>query len=177
MAFNAISSTAIQVGKAIKKSLLTKIKDNFDDHETRINSLEAGASKVEIFNFELIGFIDNYTVSELAQIGTFKAAVDLTITEIKITLMNGVSASSSSSGGSLSIDIKKSSDSGATWSSILSSFPEIADGTTATGSESGSITFISGGEDVLVDDMLRVDVTSLKDTQGTFLITVYGEIS
>jgi len=176
MAFISIPSSLIQVGKAVKKELFDKIKDNFDDHETRINGIELGANKVEVFNFEVIGFINNYTAAELVQIGTHRATSDFTLTEAKLTLMNGSSGASSTTSGVLSIDLQISSDNGVTWATVLSGLPEIPDGTNATGSESSSVVFTTGGEDVLQDDLLRVNVTSKKDTQGSFLITVYGEL-
>ena len=51
MAFNSFNSTEIEVGKPIKESLWTKTSGNFDNHETRVNALEAGAySKVIVLN-------------------------------------------------------------------------------------------------------------------------------
>lgn len=177
MAFNTIPSTLIEVGKALKKELFTIIKDNFDDHESRINSIELGANKVEVFNFEVTGFINNYTATELTQIGTHRAASDFTLIECKLTLMNNAQGEISSSAGVLSIDLQKSSDNGVTWATVLSGLPEIPDGTSATGSESSSVVFSTGEEEVSQDDLLRVNVTSKKDTQGSFLITVYGELA
>lgn len=177
MAFNAIPSTWIEVGKAIKKQLFTRISDNLDDHETRINGLEAGANKVEIFNFEVMGYVSYYTLTELVQVGTFRAPSNTTITEVKLILMNNPSYPASSSAGTLSIDLQRSTDNGATWNTILSSAPEIADGVSASGSESALVTFITGGEDVETDDIIRVNITSKKDTQGSFLIVVYGEVA
>ncbi len=177
MAFTAIPSTWIEVGKAIKKQLFTRISDNLDDHETRIDGLEGGANKVQIFNFEIIGYINHYTVAELAQIGTFRAPSNTTVTEVKITLMNATNGSTSSSAGILSVDLQRSLDGGATWATVLNEQPVIDDGVNATGSESGIVTFISGGEDVDADDLLRINVTSKKDTQGSFLVTVYGDVA
>ncbi len=177
MAFTTIPSSWIEAGKALKKRIFQRISDNFEDHETRINNIESGVSKVEVFNFEVMGFINNYTVSELVQIGTHRAPNSYTITEAKLTLMNGSSGASSSSAGVLEMDIEKSLDNGVTWNSIFLVRPSIADGVSATGSESSLITFVPTGEDISADDLLRVNVTSKKDTQGSFLITVYGDLS
>lgn len=177
MAYTTIPSGWIEIGKAIKKQLLTLVKDNLDDHETRLNGLEAGANKVEMFNFEVMGFINDYLASELVQIGTYRAPNDVTITEVKLILMNGSSSPTSTAAGFLSIDLQVSSDSGATWNTILAAQPIIEDGINATGSESGLVTFIVGGEDISTDDLIRVNVTSKKDTQGSFLVTVYGDVA
>lgn len=176
MAYNEIPDSWIEVGKALKKSLFTYIRNNFIDHESRINNLETGATSVEIFNFEVMGYINNYTASELVQIGTFKSANVLSISEIKLTLMNGTSGDISSASGVLSVDIEKSEDNGLTWNTILVSQPKIEDGVSASGSQSQEVEFVSGGEVVQENDILRVNVTSKKDTQGSFLITVYANI-
>lgn len=177
MAFESIPQSLIEVGKAVKKRLFQLTKDNLDDHETRIFSLEAGAGKIEVFNFEVMGFINNYTVSELVQIGTFRAPSNVTLTEVKITLLNGTSSPQSTTAGVLSIDVQKSIDNGVNWNTILTQQPTIPDGTNATGSVSDDVAFITGGESVLQDELLRVNVTNKKDTQGSFLITVYGEVA
>lgn len=177
MAFITLPTVILEVGKAIKKEIFTIIKDNFDDHESRINGIELGANKVEVFNFEVTGFINNYTSSDLVQIGTHRATSDFTLIEAKLTLMNNSSGSTSTTSGVLSIDLQRSTDDGVTFATVLSGLPEIADGTNATGSTSSSVVFIGGGEDILQDDLLRVNVTSKKDTQGSFLITVYGELA
>ena len=38
MSFTTITSTEVEAGKPVKESLFTKVKDNFDDHESRITS-------------------------------------------------------------------------------------------------------------------------------------------
>ena len=43
MAFTSITSTAVQTGKAITTSLMNLIRTNFDDHETRLSSVESAS--------------------------------------------------------------------------------------------------------------------------------------
>lgn len=50
MAFNSINDTEIEVGKPIKKSILQKVKDNFDDHEGRLNAIQVSSGIIDIFN-------------------------------------------------------------------------------------------------------------------------------
>lgn len=177
MSYISIPEAWIEAGKALKKRIFKRISDNLDDHETRINNIEGGISKIEVFNFEVMGFINNYTASELVQIGTFKAANPFTITEAKLVLMNAPSSAISSLNGILEIDIEKSIDGAVTWNSIFVSRPQIPDGVNSTGSESDLITFVVDGELINVDDILRVNVTSRKDLQGSFLISVHGDLS
>lgn len=180
MAFNTIPSSWIQIGKSLKKELFDYLKSNLDDHETRINNVEQGINKVIIFNGEIIGYINHYSVSlgELTGIGTFKATQDLTITDIKLVLINSSnSPTSSSSQGVLSIDIEKSTDNGVNWNTILVQRPEIGDGVNTTGSTSTVYSFITNGEFVNEGDLLRLNVYEKKDSQGSFLVSVYGELS
>ena len=177
MSYLSIPSTWIEAGKALKKRILVRVSNNLEDHESRINNIESGISKVEVFNFEVMGFINNYTASELVQIGTHKASIGFSITEVKIVLLNGSSSPATSSVGVLEIDIEKSLDNGQSWSSILTTRPTIADGINSTGSESGVVEFISGEEIINQNELLRVNVTSKKDVQGSFLIHVFGEVS
>lgn len=176
MAYNEIPSNWIESGKALKKRILTYVRDNFIDHETRIATIEVNNSKIEVFNFEVMGFINNYTATELTQIGTFKASRDFNLTEFKVILMNNPSSPTTDTSGELQLDLKKSEDNGVTWNSILDTngYATIAFGTNTTGSE-GSGSIATGAEEILSGELLRVDVISKKDTQGSFLIECYGE--
>ena len=177
MAFITIPSTWIQVGQSLKQQLFTYIKDNFDNHETRINSLEVGAAKVNLFNFEVGGYLSQYSTSELIGVGTFKAYAACTISDAKIILTNSSSSpTSSSSAGTLSIDLLKSTDNGVTWSSIFSTKPSIGSGVSATGSISSTFSFVPTANILAFGDMIRLDIYSKKITQGSFMIEVYGDL-
>jgi len=177
MAFVTIPTGWLAVGQALKKQLFDRIKDNFDDHETRLSSVEAGTNKVELFNFEVAGYITNYSTAELTGIGTFKANSNLTITEAKIVLINGpFSPVSSGLTGAIEIDLQRSVNNGLTWNSIFLVRPKIEDGINTTGSASQTPTFITGGESITQGDLVRLSVTSKKDLQGSFLVQVYGEV-
>lgn len=176
MAFVTIPSTWTQVGKALKKELFDYIKNNFDDHETRINSIEQGINKVEVFNGEVIGYISNYSVSELVGIGTYRASQSFNIDEAKIIILNSSSSPTiSSNEGILEVDVEKSQDNGVTWDSIFTVRPKVDNGISATGSESGAVTFSDNA--IAVDDLIRLNVTSKKDSQGSFLVSIFGTLS
>lgn len=177
MAYTEIPAILIGVGKALKKGLMDNIRDNFIDHETRINGLEAGAEKVEIFNFEVMGFINDYSAAELVQIGTHIVSLPLNITEVTVVLMNGSSSPSTSSNGVTQLDLDVSSDNGLTWDTILTKKANIPEGENTTGYKTESVTFTTNGEILAIDDILRVNIISKKDVQGSFLIQVYGELN
>jgi hypothetical protein len=184
MAFTTINSSELEVGLPIKKSLFDKIKGNFDDHETRIDTLEQGAGIVSVCDFEVVGFISNYTESELANIATHRAPCDYTLSELVVTILNssngytsaGVQAVTSSS-GYLEIGMRKSTDGGATFSNILTTNPKIPDGKYTTGTSSntaGCIPVVFADTVVHQDDIITISIIKKKDTQGTLAITCYG---
>lgn len=178
MAYITIPESWLTVGEAIKKRLFNRIKDNLDDHETRLDSIEAGINKTVIFDFEVIGYISNYSASDLIGISTYRAPQNLIITEVKILLLNSSQTPTvSSSAGTLSIDLERSKDGGATWSTVLVSRPNIGDGRYLSGEESTLVSFNTGGEILELDDLIRVNVTSKKDSQGSFQIVIYGDLS
>ena len=75
MAFITIPSSAIEVGRAIKKSLFTLIKDNFDDHESRLNLVEAGVEGVLPLVFNVNGNYDLMLTIEIGNIEQLKAYI------------------------------------------------------------------------------------------------------
>lgn len=178
MAFTLIPQSWLDVGRATKKELFQAIKDSLDNHESRVNLLEQGFNKIEIFSFEVIGYINHYTSLELTGIGTWRAFADCTIIDAKLMLLNSASCpTTSSSAGTLSIQLEKSSDNGVTWTPILVQRPSIVDGHFQTGEQSGIFTFTPSGEIILSGELLRVNVYSKKDSQGSFLINVVAEVS
>ena len=178
MAFITIPDSWLTVGEAIKKRLFVRLKDNLDDHESRLNAVEAGVNKVVIFDFEVIGHISNYAASELIGIGTYLAPQDMIITEVKIILLNSSQTPTvTSSAGSTQISLERSVNGGATWSSILNTRPTIGDGKYLSGETSSLVAFNTGGEILLKDHLIRVNITSKADSQGSFQVIVYGDLS
>lgn len=98
MAFTTIPSSWLVVGEAIKQRLFTRIKDDLDDHETRINTLEAQTAKTAIFD-------DVFVVSSLPTVNDiilhYTVLYPMTISDFK--LKNFVAAGT----GSITIDLLK----------------------------------------------------------------------
>jgi hypothetical protein len=175
MSYNTIPETWINVGKAIKRRLFTYIKNNFDNHEGRINQLETNAQKVNVFNFEVMGYINDYTAYELTGIATYEAINPFNLTEARLILMNSPSSPNTSTSGSLEIVLEKSVDGGITWYNVLATVVSIPDGENTTGYISEAAEFLDGEELINTGDIIRVNVVSKKDVQGSFLIQVHGE--
>lgn len=157
------------VGDALKVDDWANVKGNFDDHESRITSNEAQASKIIAFDFDVALGSNSDTYTGFAY---YKAIQSFTITTIEIQIFNkGVITS-----GSLEIDIKKNSspdDTGMT--SVMSSLPSIDFATDPDYSVSiGTLSVTE--QDVAVDEFLRFDITSLPVGLGAFRLLVYGEV-
>jgi len=55
MAFTALNSSEVASGEATRTELFTKIKDNFDDHESRLSDVEAFTASAQPFTFMIDG--------------------------------------------------------------------------------------------------------------------------
>lgn len=154
MAFTAISSTVIQVGKAIKAELLALIKSNEDDLDSRLASVEAVANKIVIFDDVVVNATASSTLTGLA-LWQATAAIDLTDSKIGIFLKGSL-------GGTLEIDIKKSSSLDFTSAvSVFTTKPKVTFSTASDYDESANAVFDNTSKLVASGDWLRLDVTSL----------------
>lgn len=107
MAYSPFTSAQVAVGEATKTELFVKMKDNDDDHETRILSLEGGATST----FPLGFFIMN-SASVLDDAAKERVPFDITITSVILKVDEAGTA------GSLEVDVL--SDQGGSFSTVLS---------------------------------------------------------
>lgn len=169
MAFTTIPSALINVGKAIKKEIFTYVKDNFDDHESRLNTLEAGgASVIEVFNdLVSVSSADTYT-----GVDYFVCFSPTTIDTVEIRIF----AKGSITSGTLEVDILKStSDTDPTnFSSIMTTKPSIDFSIASNYSKSTNAVINSAVSSLNQGDILRLDITSIPTGLSEFIITVTG---
>lgn len=173
MAFNSIPSSLIQVGKAITRTLFsTYVKDNLDDHESRLASLEGTAGKIVIFD-ELISNATSF--STLTGLAMYRAASDYTLTDCKIAIYTKGSLT-----GTLQIDIKVSSSTDFTSAvSVFTTKPSIAYAGASNYDESTNAVFDLTNKVISAGDYLRFDITSMpaSGTLGKFNVYLIGEPS
>jgi hypothetical protein len=169
MSYSEINGDVIKVGKALKKELFRKIRDNFIDHEARISSLALGANPIEVFNFPVLNASSANTLTGLTYYRPLSAFTVSTV-QIEIFEKNIFT-------GSLSIDVKKGTSlNPTTFSSILTTQPTI---NFQTASSYDIASGVLDGEKQLIQqgEYLRLDVTSLPSTPlGKFRVIVYGNI-
>lgn len=169
--FSSISYLAISVGAAIKKELLDKVKNNFDDHESRLNTIETVARKVSVWE-DL--FLNGSQFSTNTGIDYYEATLAFTITSASFRIYTVAGHS-----GFLEIDIKKSTTDNAngSFASIFTTKPKIDYTTAIDDDETTNQVFDVGQINIAIGDRLRFDITQTP-TSGVaprFMLKVYGE--
>lgn len=172
MAYIPLDDADLEVGKPTKKSLFVTIKDNQEDFNSRIGSLETGASKVELFNFEVANLGQYINGGDLERLSLFRASRDLTIVNVQVYVLSS-STGGLPTGGTLEFDVRV----GNTPSSMTTVFnikPTIT-GTTE-GSTNGSVSFITDGELIDQGQFIALDITSLQTNQSRIYVDIYAEV-
>ena len=171
MAFTSIDSASIQVGDPIKADLMTLIKTDLDDLDTRVTALSVGAKKVELFKYVLL---NGSVFSTATGLDYYQAIESFTITNAEIRIFEKGSLT-----GSIEIDVKKSTtdmDSGS-FTSIFTTKPKLILASVSDYDTSTNQVFNSGQIAMTAGDILRLDIT-IAPTNGPLpklQIIVYGE--
>lgn len=167
MAYVTIPSTSIEVGDALKKELFDLIKENFDDHEARILAFGGGSATISVFNDDV-----NIGANPLTTgIVYYEAIRPINIIEVAIQIFQKSPATT----GTLSVDVKKNSDTNdANFTTILTTQPEI-DIATDPDYTRTTATINTGAQTLNTGDLLRVDITALPIGLQRFRLVVIGE--
>lgn len=165
MAFSAITTAQIAVGEPTAKDLFQKSKDNFDDHESRITTLELSAQSFRPITFEFVGqsLIGDNQLVERINFG-------MTILSARIFLID------SGSSGTLTIDIEKSTNGGGSWASIFSTLPSIASGAGDYSLSTNQVFSISPTE-FDAGDLMRTNVDSIVTGSNLWQAIVEFEVT
>lgn len=171
MAFSSISSLAIAVGSAIKAELWGKVKNNFDDHETRINSIEAVTGKIPVIKFYVLNGSSFPTATGLYY---WESNDTFTITGAYVQIFEKGTLA-----GTFEVDIKKSSTDldAPSFTSIFTTKPSITFASVANYAKSTNQVFDATKISMVPGNYLRFDITQTPTSgvMSKFLITVYGE--
>lgn len=171
MAFSAISSAVIAVGSAIKAELWTKVKNNFDDLNSRINLVEASSSKVPVIKFMALNGSEFSTGTGLFY---WESNDTLTITSAYVQIFEKGTLT-----GVFEIDVKKSTTdlNSTSFTSIFTTKPSITFASALDYAKSTNQVFDATKTSIVPGNYLRLDITQMPTTSvmSKFLITVYGE--
>ncbi len=171
MAFQVIDPNEIDVGDPIKKELFDKIKNSLDDHEERIDELEVGARKVDVFKFPVL---NASAANSYTGITYYIADENFTLTSATITIFEkGVLT------GAVEIDIRKSTTNldSTSFTTVFTTKPKITMASASDYETSSNQVFDVTQIEINEGDFLRLDVTELptNGVLGKFMINVYGE--
>ena len=170
MAYTPIPASWIEAGKPTKEEIFQYLRDNQESFNADIEALKQ-TSRIDILDFSVTGNINDYDTAELLKfIPTFRAPVTGTITQVLLTLL------STSTSGTLQVQIEKSTDNGINLSPLLSSPVEITG--TSVGSISGAVAFSSPANQAFAEnDLLRIQILGIQVNQGNFHVSIYGELT
>lgn len=158
MAYSPFTSAQVAVGEATKTELFTKLKDNDDDHETRIAALEsASVSGAVPYVFHIA---DSGDVLDDAK--EIRIAANITITSVILSVIEAGTA------GTLEVDVL--SNQGGSFSTVLSGgnlTRAFGDGNRSSVTSSG----IAVADNDL-DKYLRLDVKAVQTGMRDAFVTI-----
>lgn len=169
MAFESINLNTIKVGDPITRDLWLLLKNNFDDHEFRLNSFETLIGSVSVIN----GDIDFIGFSGLdPNVFHYKVRQDFSINDFRVQLFDKQGVTS----GTLVFDLQKSIDTNnSNFVTILDSSFEFDFSVDADYAEKVA-TLNSTENNVSVGEVLRVRVTNVPfGFNGKVLISIGGQ--
>lgn len=168
MAFATIPSGKIDVGDPITKDLWDAVKDNFDDHESRVNALEGGANKIVVFDFLVFNAAQYVSASTLEGIAIWRSPASFTLTAAQISNLTAGTS------GTIEYDVKKSTTLGGVFTTVFSTKPSVAFG---AGNDATSTNAVFSTTAVAQGDWLQLDISSFQSPQRRFHVLFYGEVS
>lgn len=163
MAFTPLNSTEILPTKPVKTELWNTVKDNFDDHESRIISLQ-GSDTTDPAQFVVRG--DYYTYGAKIGVAFIRAAYALTITDVKLFIVDAGAS------GTLQVDIQKKSGVGA-FATIFSTKPSVL---FSAGDYSTSTNAAVSVGTVLAGDILRLDISTVMTGNDEFHVYLFHDV-
>jgi len=163
MSFTAITSGEIESGKPVRSDTQTKIKDNFDDHESRLQSLEGGASTT--YPPLILRVNGPYSLyGALTSILKTTTNFPITITGVRLLIDTAGSA------GITEIDVKYKRG-GGSWTSILTTLPSVSYTAGNDALSSNGVVDVSESE-LEAGDIIRLDTTSVQTGGVGFLVRI-----
>lgn len=164
MSFTSITVQEIAVGESVSNGTMTKIKDNFDNIDNRLTTVEGGgATTYPPIVFSVSG---NPAYLNIPYTGFLKTTCNFNLTITGVRLITDIAGSS----GSTEIDLKfkRGSD---PYISILLTKPSLSY-TTGNDSVSTNAVLDSTYVNLQTGDILRLDITSAQTASKNFIVRV-----
>ena len=155
MAFTTLPDSLIQVGKAVTRTLFkTYIKDNLDDLDSRMTSIEGSAGKIVVI--DCLVYVPT-TGSTLAVFARYRAASAYNLTDCKVAVgpVSGLT-------GTLEIDVKTANSPDPTSAtSVFTTKPSVAYSGASAYDESSNAVFDATNKVITAGEYIFLEFTSL----------------
>jgi hypothetical protein len=163
MAFSSINTNEIATGEPVSNTTQTKIKDNFDNLDTRVTSLEGGGNTIYP---PIILSVNGAYHSMNGAKGVLKTTCNfnLTVTGVRLLIDKAGSA------GTTEINVEYKRGAGS-WTSILTTNPSVAY-TEGDDSISSNTVLDSGEVELEAGDLIRVNIVSAQSYAKTFQVRI-----
>jgi hypothetical protein len=151
MAFITIPNSTIETGDPVTQELFQKVKDNFDDHETRITTNAANSAAFDPVAFHVTG--KYASIGAKTDLMVYRAVFDFTILAARLVIWTAGTA------GTTEVDVRLDDGTPAT---IFSTRPSVAFG---AGDRAVSSNAVLSSTSVLAGEFLIFDQTAVQ-TKG-----------
>ena len=184
MAQTNVTDASLAVGQPWASSKALAFNAGINDNDTRLTALEGSSNRIRVMNDAVVGFIDQYSVTEIGSFQTFEAPVNMILTTLQMTITDNVNnpgnaslliPAETSSSGILELTLELFNPATQTWTSILSVNPIIANGISGRGTTSNNATFSTAN--ITAGQYIRIRPLNFKDKQGSFHIQCTAEAS
>lgn len=163
MAFITLTTTEIGTGKPTTNSALTKVKDNFDNHESRLIAVESGGA---VTYPPIIMRVNGYYAGKNLTDGLLKTTLNFNLTITGVRLIIDVAGSS----GTTEIDLEYKRGVGS-WTSIFTTKPSVV---YSAGNDASSSNAVLDTSKVALEagDFLRLDLKSVQTAGNSFMVRI-----
>lgn len=165
MAYTAITTAEITAGEPTTQDLFTKIKDDFDNHETRITNVELAVSSYRPLEYEVNGGYWGLTVPYT---GLLYDRINFNMTLLAARLIIYQAGTS----GTTEVDVEYKRGAGA-WTTIFTTTPSVAYSAGDLAISTNAILAVTSLE---AGDLLRVNLDTVQQVAFGFKLQLEYEV-
>lgn len=159
MAYNAISSLLIQAGKALKQELMSLVKDNFDDHESRLTTVEGVVNVYRPIRFRVTNYEEFVPATE---VDVERIPFAMTLQGVRLLVLDAGSA------GTVEVNLEYKRGGGA-WTNILTTNPSVAFGAGDYALSSNGVLSVTS---LQAGDLLRLNIVTAQTGNEEIIVYV-----